>query len=213
MENSFGANLSVVRKRAGFSQEALAERLGVTRQAVSNWERNLSEPDINTINLLSELLSVPVEDLMKNPTSSSSNEVPSIKPTLTIISIVMAVVHLVFGVCKFVDINAVVALPIMCAFILSTIYVAFTMMIKSNNYDMLAGYNPKKDSIKATRLQMYWAAIISGLTTVLFEVMFILIYFIPMDKQMNYTTIMVFSYYAAEVICCITISLKIKSRK
>ena len=56
MKNTFGANLSILRKRAGLSQEALAEQLGVSRQAVSNWERNLSEPDVNTINLLSELL-------------------------------------------------------------------------------------------------------------------------------------------------------------
>ena len=213
MKNTFGANLSILRKHAGLSQEALAERLGVSRQAVSNWERNLSEPDVNTINLLSELLNVTVSDLLESPTSNSFSGVPHIKPTLTIISVVMASVHLVLGVCNLVNVTAVVALPIMCAFILSTIYIAFTMMIKSNNYDMLAGFDSKKDSIKATQLQMYWAAILSGLTSVLFEVLFILIYFTPKDKQMVITTIMAFSYYAAEVICCIAISIKIKSRK
>ena len=49
MQNSFGSNLSALRKKAGVSQETLAEQLGVSRQAVSNWERDLSEPDISTI--------------------------------------------------------------------------------------------------------------------------------------------------------------------
>ena len=36
--SSIGANLKLQRKRAGISQEELGEKLGVTRQAISNWE-------------------------------------------------------------------------------------------------------------------------------------------------------------------------------
>lgn len=211
-KNSFGSNLSVLRKRAGLSQEALADHLGVSRQAVSNWERNLSEPDLGTIMKISELLHASVSDLMGSPTDNSTNEAPRIKPALTIISIVLAVIHFVLGSCNFVNIAAVLFLPVMCAFTQSTIYIAFTMMMKSNHYDMLAGFDPKKDSIHMTQLQMYWAAVLSGLTTTLFELIFVLIYFVQTEKQMDYTTILIFSYYAAEVICFVTISLKIKSR-
>lgn len=213
MKNSFGPNLSALRKRAGLSQEALADQLGVSRQAVSNWERNLSEPDISTIMKISELLHVPVSDLMGSPTGSNTNESPRIKPALTIISIALAVVHLVLGICNLVNLAAVMFLPVMCAFIQSIIYIAFTMMIKSNHYDMLAGFDPKKDSILAAQLQMYWAALLSGLTTILFELIFVLIYFVQAEKQMDITTILIFSYYAAEIICFAAISLKIKSRK
>lgn len=212
MENSFGSNLSILRKRAGISQESLAEQLGISRQAVSNWERSLSEPDISTINKISELLHVPVSELMDRPAGGGSDGLPKISPALTVVSVALAAVHFVLGICGLVNIAAVVSLPIMCAFIQSTIYVAFTMMIKSNHYDMLAGFDPKKDSIRATRLQMYWAALLSGLTTVLFELIFVLIYFVRMEKQMDQTVIMIFSYYAAEVIVFIAISLKIKSR-
>ena len=213
MENSFGANLSTLRKRAGLSQETLADHLNVSRQAVSNWERNLSEPDVGTINKISELLHVPVSDLMEHPGSGGTSAAPKIKPALTVTGIVLAVVHLVLGICGLVNIFAVIVLPITCAFIQATIYAAFTMMIKSGNYDMLAGFDPKKDSIHATRLQMYWAATLSGLTAMLFEIIFVLVYFTPAEKQMICTTIMVFSYYAAEMICFIAISIKIKSRK
>ncbi len=37
--NSFGTRLAQLRREAGLSQQALADRLSVTRQAVSNWER------------------------------------------------------------------------------------------------------------------------------------------------------------------------------
>lgn len=213
MKNSFGSNLSLLRKRAGLSQEALAEQLNVSRQAISNWERNLNEPDIDTIHRISELLHVSASDLLEGPSGSGTTEPPKIKPVLTIISIVLAVIHLALGICGFVNIAAVIFFPVMCAFVQSIIYIAFTMMMKSGNYDMLAGFDPKRDSIHATQLQMYWSAVLSGLTTILFELIFVLIYYIQLEKQMDYTTMMIFAYYAVEIICFVTISLKIKSRK
>lgn len=112
----------------------------------------------------------------------------------------------------FVNAFAAVFLPVMCALITVTIYVAFMMMLKSNHYDMLAGFNPQKDSIKATQLQMHWIAILTGLSSVLFEVLFTLIYFTQREKQMDVTVIMLRSYYATIAICCIAVNKKIKSQ-
>ena len=39
---AFGPHLARLRQEAGLSQQALADRLSVTRQAVSNWERGVS---------------------------------------------------------------------------------------------------------------------------------------------------------------------------
>ena len=60
---------------------------------------------------------------------------------------------------------------------------------------------------------MYWIAALSGLTSILFELVFVLIYFVPAQQQMDITTAMIFSYYAAVMICCIAVNVKIKSRK
>lgn len=197
MQNLFGSNLSALRKQAGISQETLADQLGVSRQAVSNWERNLSEPDIGTINRISELLRVPVSDLMGNPSGGGTQEkAVKIRPALTVISVALAAVHLALGVRGYVNIAAAIFLPVMCAFIQSIIYIAFTTMIKSNHYDMLAGFDPQKDSIPKTRLQMQWIAVLSGLTSILFELIFVLVYFVPAQRQMDITTAMIFSYYA-----------------
>lgn len=209
----FGPNLSNLRNGAGLSQEALAEQLGVSRQAVSNWERNLSEPDIGSINRIAELLNVPVSDLIDGPTGERTEIILKINPIFMIVSVLLAAVHVALGALGFVNIFAAVCLPVMCAFITTTIYAAFTMMFKSNHYDMLAGFNPQKDSVRATRLQMHWVVILTGLSSVLFEILFTLAYFTQRERQMDITVIMLFSYYAAILICCIVVSKKIKSQK
>ena len=52
------------RKQAGLSQEALAERLGVSRQAVSKWERSESSPATDTLIALAQLYGLSLDDLL-----------------------------------------------------------------------------------------------------------------------------------------------------
>ncbi|MCL2491535.1 MAG: helix-turn-helix domain-containing protein [Coriobacteriia bacterium] len=52
------------RKEAGYSQEELAMQLGVSRQAVSKWERSESSPDTNNLIALAKLYDVSLDDLL-----------------------------------------------------------------------------------------------------------------------------------------------------
>lgn len=61
---TFGEKLTRLRKREGLSQEALAERLGVSRQAVSRWEQNTALPDAAKLLPCARLFSVSVEWLL-----------------------------------------------------------------------------------------------------------------------------------------------------
>ena len=51
--------ITELRKRSGWSQEELAGRLGVSRQAVSKWESAASIPDLDKILKLSQLFDAP----------------------------------------------------------------------------------------------------------------------------------------------------------
>ena len=51
--NDFAARLRARRTALGLTQEALAEKLHVTRQAVSSWENGKTQPDLEMLALLS----------------------------------------------------------------------------------------------------------------------------------------------------------------
>ena len=61
---TFGEKLKETRKAAGFSQEELAEKLNVSRQAITKWETDTGLPDISNIMTISKLFSIPVDDLI-----------------------------------------------------------------------------------------------------------------------------------------------------
>ena len=61
---TFGEKLTRLRKREGLSQEALAEKLGVSRQAVSRWEQSTALPDAAKLLPCAKLFSVNVEWLL-----------------------------------------------------------------------------------------------------------------------------------------------------
>ena len=55
-----------LRKKAGWSQEELAEQLGVTRQSVSKWEGAQSVPDMDKVVMMSRLFGVSTDFLLKD---------------------------------------------------------------------------------------------------------------------------------------------------
>ena len=62
---TFGERLQALRQRAGMSQDALAERLGVSRQAVSRWERDETMPETDKVIALAELFGVTTDYLLR----------------------------------------------------------------------------------------------------------------------------------------------------
>ena len=59
-----GKNIKRFREEKSLTQDALAEKLSVTRQAVSNWECGKTEPDIETLHKIACALEVSVEELI-----------------------------------------------------------------------------------------------------------------------------------------------------
>ena len=69
MANEYNANITIcekiakLRRAAGMTQDALAEKLGVTYQAVSKWENSISCPDITLIPHIAEIFDVSIDFL------------------------------------------------------------------------------------------------------------------------------------------------------
>ena len=61
-----GKQIRHLRTQSGMTQEELAGKLNVTRQALSNWERDVNEPDLNTLKKICFLFDVNIQCRKKN---------------------------------------------------------------------------------------------------------------------------------------------------
>lgn len=63
---TFSEKLKSIRKKAGMSQEKLAEKIGVSRQAITKWETDAGIPDIDNMMALSSLFNISLDELLSN---------------------------------------------------------------------------------------------------------------------------------------------------
>lgn len=63
---TFAEKLKTIRKQIGMSQELLAEKIGVSRQAVTKWETGAGIPDIENIIAISNLFNISIDELFCN---------------------------------------------------------------------------------------------------------------------------------------------------
>ena len=78
---TLGQRISLYRKKLNISQEELGARLGVSRQAVSKWETDLSTPDLNNLIGLARELGVSVAELTETPEEPSAAQDPALPPS------------------------------------------------------------------------------------------------------------------------------------
>lgn len=76
MIKSMGNRISQLRKEKGITQEDMAEKLGVTPQAVSKWENDISYPDILQLPKIAEMLGVTVDELLSGESKKETRVLP-----------------------------------------------------------------------------------------------------------------------------------------
>ena len=76
MDIETAARLLEYRKRNGYSQEELAEKIGVSRQAISKWERSESSPDTDNLIALSKLYNVSIDELLNGRAEATQETQP-----------------------------------------------------------------------------------------------------------------------------------------
>ena len=74
-DTTTGKQIRHLRTQAGMTQEELAGELNVTRQALSNWERDINEPDLNTLQKICFLFGVHMDDFAKEVITKMETEV------------------------------------------------------------------------------------------------------------------------------------------
>jgi len=69
MANTLGSRIGECRKKKGITQDQLAEHIGVSSQAVSKWENDLSCPDIASLPQLADYFNITIDELLRGEKS------------------------------------------------------------------------------------------------------------------------------------------------
>ena len=71
---NFSEKLKEIRKKEGISQEQLAERIGVTRQAITKWETGKGLPDVENMVIIAEIFKTTIDELLMNSVTKKTPE-------------------------------------------------------------------------------------------------------------------------------------------
>ena len=108
---NFSDNLIKLRKGKGWSQEELADKLGLSRQAISKWEVGTSKPDIDNLIKISKLFEISIDELVNNEIIKTeaisiyvnkNNKRDRVLKWLRLLMIVLVIIYVVYVIYKFV---------------------------------------------------------------------------------------------------------------
>lgn len=89
-----GRRIRSLRQEKGLSQEALAEKLEVSRQAVAKWEHGSANPSTANLIVLGQIFEVPVEELVRAEEAETQKDRPRLPMALLITTLVLALLTL-----------------------------------------------------------------------------------------------------------------------
>lgn len=134
-----GSQIKKYRNELSLSQDALAEKVYVSRQTISNWENDKSYPDVNSLVLLSEIFHTSIDNLIKGDVEIMKQEVRSedkreFKRSSAVFTIMFfAVMITPIPLVHFLD---VVGIGIWSVLTIATFYVAFAIEKKKKQFNI-----------------------------------------------------------------------------
>ena len=96
--------IQYLRKQNGYSQEELADKVGVSRQAVSKWESEQSIPDLEKVIIMSELFEVTTDYILKGIEPVSITNRKTIRTLYVGFALIFAIIA---GICLLLQIDLI----------------------------------------------------------------------------------------------------------
>ena len=134
-----GSQIKKYRNELSLSQDALAEKVYVSRQTISNWENGKSYPDVNSLVLLSEVFQTSIDNLIKGDVEVMKKQVRSedtreFKRLNTIYFILfLALMVSPLPLAYYLRITGIVIWAVLAAV---TLFVAFAIEKKKKQFDI-----------------------------------------------------------------------------
>ncbi len=148
-QENIGKYIKKLRKENNLSQEKLADKLGVTYQAVSKWERGLNLPDMTTLKEMSNLFNVNIDDIINGESSKKTKS----NNKIYIIVIIILIFLILIGIIYFLKNNTYSVNDITST---NNNFKVVGTFIKSNNKTNLiinrVDYKGEKDNTKYKKL-------------------------------------------------------------
>ena len=134
-----GNQIRKFRNGLALSQDALAEKVYVSRQTISNWENGKSYPDVNSLVLLSEVFGTSIDNLIKGDVEIMKEHVRSEERNefkrLTTLYFILFVAMMVSPI-PLAYYLKIVGIVIWAALAAVTIFVAFAIEKRKKQYDI-----------------------------------------------------------------------------
>lgn len=142
------------RVKIGYSQEQFAQKLGVTRQTISNWERGTSIPDATKLSEMSVLFQVSTDALVDSNFNQScdgdNTQTNKLWLSLMIFNIIMTVTMIGLH-CYHRTVIKQILIPAGPPILISIIvWFVIEHALKSKDFTMIGGYNSKNNYNDAT---------------------------------------------------------------
>lgn len=148
-EHQFAENLMHYRKKQGLSQEKVAEYMHISRQAVTKWEANISQPSSDDLIKLAQLFKVDVDTLLSNGKEENTSlqdeiaigKTPWIFIGLSVLFILAYIIN--SAVRDTITIGTLICMFILCVPIQLFLHIYFSAAIKNNSFSGIAGFDDK----------------------------------------------------------------------
>lgn len=207
---SIAENILALRKQRGLSQTELAEKIGISRQAVSNWERGIATPDVETLQLLAEALEVDFNAVLTGAERSPKppGAPPQTRTILLIINLALFAAHLAVALFRHLNPLVLIVPGFLASFSLFLFFL-FRHVITQNDYSILAGYDPKQDDPEIVKKQLETIDLFNLLFAFLYSSLCFLTYGLQgVDHARAFLLVL---HIVSLSSCVIAVNLKMKS--
>lgn len=214
MSKNLADNIVTLRKKHGLSQEQFAEKISVSRQTVSNWERGIAVPDVETLNLIAKLFDTDLSAIVNGENSGTEKQKDTLRcrTALLLASAALMIVHFILAFSGKIYMLPVVIVPGLLVGLSALIHFAFRHTTAQNDFSIIAGFDKKKDNIEIVRKQLATIDLLNLAVVFLFNILFFAMYVSPEDSLHISNMIFLGIYILTFITIVVGVNLKMKSR-